>query len=103
MFRTIQDIINANYKNGGHFFDPESMRFFRSKVYDDVIGGRCFITSEQDISYYPIYHKEPREYTLRSSDEEGNIDTIGEFGQYSSLRQVRAAAKEEPRCHGSEL
>ena len=66
-----------------YFFNPDTMRFFSSKVYQDVKKvekGYLFLTSE-------IFGDEPRHYCVRFIDLKGSIETIE---KYHSL----AAAKE---------
>jgi len=82
---------------GSHFFDPESVRFFRSRLAPDVYhcaSGVVFITSEQFVSYHPTYRKESRFWTVRILTRTGRIREIGEFQQYASLAQARRGAKE---------
>lgn len=88
-YQNIRQIEYANTSAGQHFFDPATMRFFRSKIASrSVINGRYFITSEQfDAS-------SPRLYTIRRANDDGTIDTVGEFQQYATIEAAkRAAAK----------
>lgn len=84
------DIETANRAGGGRWFSPDNLRFFRSKVYPEVYGGRLFVSSE--LSPFP---GDSRRYTVRSVDEDGSIDTVGEFGQHATLSAARRAAREE--------
>lgn len=91
------DLIAASRWFGSHFFDKETMRFFRSRLIDctyTVPGGVCvFITSERFTSHLGA---EPREYTVRTFDTmNGNIEEIGDFQQYATLYQARKAWKAE--------
>lgn len=87
---SVDAIKRANRQSGHHFFDPESLRFFRSIVGRTVIGNRYFITSEQFVpSDGP---PEPRRYTVRVADDAGRIDTVGDFQEWSTAAQARAAA-----------
>ena len=75
---------------GSHFFDADTMRFFRSRVAPRVYHmatGIVFITSEQ------FDANSPRLYTVRIMREGANFDDIDGFQAHSSLRQARAAAK----------
>lgn len=93
---TAEGLRRAVRATGSYFFEPDTMRFFNSRLSPFILHterGLLFITSEQFVSYYPEYHKEPRQYTLRILHEDGEIDEIGEFGQYDSLRQAKSAAK----------
>ena len=65
-FDSVQQIKDMNAATGGHFFDADSMRYFGSKVYGPVIGGRYFITSEQDRNPYgAAAWNGQRRYTVR--------------------------------------
>lgn len=67
----------------GHWFDPGSMRFFRSRLPQTgyrVDNKAYFISSEQFIGSNGI--PAPRLYTIRVLDyETGEIDTLGEFNK----------------------
>jgi hypothetical protein len=88
---SIDAIKRANRQAGSHFFDPSTLRFFDSRVLSGVIGGRYFITSER-------FHGsdgsvDPRRYTVRIADDAGRVDTVGDFQEWPTARQARAAAK----------
>lgn len=95
-----QDLIAASRWFGSHFFDKDTMRFFRSRLIDctyTIPGGTCvFITSEQNVTYHPTYRKEPRRYTVRTFNTlTGSIDTVGEFQEHTTLYKARKAWKAE--------
>jgi hypothetical protein len=90
-FDTIADIRAANARAGHHFFEPATMRFFRSRIESTVYGGRYFVTSEQ---FAMGAHKDPRRFTVRMANDDGTIDTVGEFQAYSTLEVARATARE---------
>ena len=83
---------------GSHFFDTDTMRFFRSKVYAGVYTGPdgwYFVTSER------FSDGTPRRYPVRKlhhrTDDTGrlidvDIDTVGEFQAYATGRAARRAA-----------
>jgi len=84
------------------FFSPSSMKFFNSKVYNEVYGGCVFITSEKDSGPYQSRRAwdGKRRYTVRVmlnpsklSSGPGRIMTWGNFGDYATLRQARRQAK----------
>lgn len=80
-FRTIEDIKRVNAIRGDHFFDPDTMRWFRSRVHDAVYpapGGAYFVTSEANLGWGI-----PREYRLRWASEDGNITTLQVFASRS--------------------
>lgn len=80
-------------ENGSHFFDPQAMRFFSSRVSSKTFGkdGSLFITSEQ---FEPLYG-EPldRKYTVRRISETGSIDSVSEFQEFETLAQAQAFAR----------
>ena|SRR3990167_2108062 len=87
MFNTIQEIERANENRGHHFFKPAAKRFFRSRIGETVYGGRYFVTSEQ------FDYSSPRLYTVRMANDDGSIETIGEFQAYRTSSQARAAIR----------
>ena len=95
MYKTMQDIIDKAKAVENHFFDPGSMEFFSSRLHHEIYGGNLFITSEQDKE--GIVWEGDRRWTIRQISENGYIETIGEFGQYPSLADAIAAAKELTR------
>lgn len=95
-YESIGDVIAANQLIGAHFFDRSAMRFFKSRVENGFVkcafegeGAECratrarFVTSEQGPD-------EVRRYTVREAQPDGSVDTVGEFGQYASLRAAKA-------------
>jgi hypothetical protein len=88
-FYSVDDIKRANRDHGHHFFDRDTLHFFRSRVHDVVYGGRYFVTSEQ----CPFPGDYPRLYSVRRANDDGSIDSVGEFQQYETRAQAHAAAK----------
>lgn len=89
--RTIRQVRAINRDAGGHFFDKDAMRFFRSRVHDEVHGGRYFVTSEQFVESDGTEHD--RRYSVREIDDAGQIWTVGNFQQYATARDAHAAAR----------
>jgi hypothetical protein len=86
-YRNIQEIRQANEDAGYYFFSPDTMRFFKSRVYYRVYGGKYFITSE-------IAPYSSRRYTIRMCKDNGGIETVSEQQEYGCLRTAkRYAAK----------
>jgi len=73
-----------------HFFDPSSMRFFRSRLgaFRHVGPDLYFVTSEQ---YRYLSHVEPRKFTIRRMNADGSVTTYGEFQQFSTRAKAIAA------------
>lgn len=90
-YSTICKIKEANARAGFHFFKPDAMRFFRSRVLDTVYGGRYLITSERYVS--GRMPNEPRLFTVRQCDDKGNVTTVGVFQEHATKAQAVAAIK----------
>jgi len=89
-YRTIDDIQDRNRRAGHHYFSPDTMRWFNSRVSDTIYPvtyGAFLVTSERRD------HETPRLYTVRFADLTGRISTMGEFQQYRSLSGAHAAAR----------
>ncbi len=84
-FTHTDQIAAANKAHGGHWFDPDTMRFFRSKTYGSVHYGRYFITSEVP------WGIERRKYSIRVTDESGNVETVGEVASYATYTAASRA------------
>lgn len=86
-FTSIFDV-KRNHK--GHWFSPDTMRFFQSRVSEQVYQGMnkvYFVSSERN-----GYHS-PRRFTVRVFDcETKSIDTVGEFNQLSRYQAHKMAA-----------
>jgi hypothetical protein len=87
MYRDMSQVRAANAEAGFYFFEPDTMRFFRSRVGEEIIGGRFFVSSEKRD------YDAPREYTVRVAMRDGSIGEVGEVGQYSSHGSAQRAAK----------
>lgn len=87
-FFTVRDVREAHQGVGRHFFDRDTMRFFRSRICAQgrVYGGRFFVTSEKKCfdDYRRVY--QVREVTPDGAD----IETRG---QYGSVGAAITAAK----------
>ena len=81
--KTIAELEALNVANSGCWFAPGSMRFFGTKIESGILQERYFITSEQPPSG-------PRVFTVRQFNEEGEIDTFGEFGGYRTKVEAKA-------------
>ena len=88
--QTIAQIKALNRSRGGHFFDPETLRFFNSVIYPNVRTGRngwFFVTGERPPG-------RPTRYTVRKCLQSGKIKTVGDFQQYASFEGALSAAIE---------
>ena len=86
---TVEQIRQANANAGFTFFRPNTLRFFKSRVIDEVFegaGGIFFVTSEKG-------PHDARAYTVRRFNPvTSDIDTVGVFQGYSRSSQAN-------RCH----
>lgn len=93
---TMDEIRNANRNAGSHWFDPDTLRFFSSRISDSVYegpGGIFFVTSEQRKGWGSIPDA-PRLYSVRRFEPKtGGISTHGEFQEYRTSRAAHAAAR----------
>lgn len=86
----LDDAISRNRARGHHWFDPDTRRFFRSRVgawQPATDGSLLFVSSEAPPSG-------DRRYTLRRVARDGAVSTVGEFLAYptrvAALRALRA-------------
>ena len=86
MFKSLQEIMDLNRKEGRFFFSPATLAFFNSKVHCGPYQGKHFVTSEKD-------GRNPRRYTVRTALPDGTIETLGDFQGYGTLASATAAAK----------
>jgi hypothetical protein len=92
---SMSDIMKAVAMRGGHWFDRDTLRFFRSRVSSRVyqgFGGVYFVSSERGPSG-------KRRYSVRSFDQStASIETAGEFQQFGTAapahREAARLAKE---------
>lgn len=86
---TLQQIMAANAQAGRHFFERDTLRFFKSRVSDRTYpaadGRTFFVTSER-------HRNDPRRYTVRVTRDGADIDTVGGFQAYRDARTAHAAA-----------
>lgn len=96
----LQELVS---RSGSHFFDRDTMRFFRSRVDYMVYPGAdgwYFVTSEKHVSHtsYGTIN-EPRMYTVRrlsiNAQPDLQLDEYEEFQHFKTLRGARACAE---RC-----
>ncbi len=86
---TISELKVLNEKNGGCWFEPSTMRYFRTRIESPILHGRYFISSEQQSE------ESRRKFTVRSFDEFGSVDTVGEFHSHNTKAEAMAALKAE--------
>ncbi len=90
---TIDQIKAANKAAGCHWFSPDTLRFFGSRILPTVYAGNVFITSE-----YAGFDRSGRAYTVRQFDPtDGSVSTVGEFLGYATRSEAVRAARAVPR------
>jgi hypothetical protein len=82
-FETIDDVRITAKNRGSHWFEPSTMRFFKSRVGrpGTIYKGVYFVSSEQ------FDHNSPRLYSIRKVTCTHNvfdISTVGEFQGFKS-------------------
>ena len=92
---SVSEIKRRNEASGGCYFEPGTMRFFRSRVMCDTFrhpdGRVFFVTSEKRTGFR--CEDGPRLYSVRVQATDGSIDTVGEFQGYRSRSGALAAAR----------
>ena len=91
----LYDVKLANAQSGGHWFEPGTLRFFRSRLPQVAYqgpGGTYFVSSEQFRGSNGA--RAPRAYTVRRfHPETGDVDTVGEFQAYKHRSTADRAAR----------
>lgn len=84
-------IRELNEETGQHWFKPDTLRFFKSRVYSPVYtlpdGSALFVSSEKN------EWNDPRLYTVRHATMDGNINSIGDFQAFDTLDKARRHAR----------
>ena len=88
-------IRERNKSNGGHWFDVDTLRFFRSRLPTGCVGRvdntAWFVTSEAA----GPFGRGPRAYTVRRADvATGHVDTEGTFRGYATRGAAITAARQ---------
>lgn len=86
-FANLREVVKANDEAGRHWFETDTMEFFKSRLETDLFDGRYFITSERG----PFG---PRAFTIHLADEKAHIHTVGDFMAYKTLEDAKAALEE---------
>lgn len=85
VFENIAQVKAANKAIHEYWFEPETMRFFATKLESGLIGGCYFVTSES-------FPTGPRRATIRQANPDGSIETVGDFGGYRDVQAALRAA-----------
>lgn len=84
-FKGVGAIERANRDAGMHWFEPESMRFFGTKILR-YFGAGVFVTHETD----PMGRGA---WSIRVASQDGNVTTFGEFHAIPNSRTATTKAK----------
>ena len=91
---TILAVKQRNAANGGCWFEPGAMRFFHTRVSEQVYPtarGTFFVTSERGPD-------EVRRFSVRfAAITDGSVETVGEFQAYRTSRAAHTAARRAAR------
>ena len=74
---------------GKRFFNASTMRFFNSRLCGGCDALGFFVTSER----FGFDAFSPRLYTVRRLRIGGEVETVGKFQAYATLKQARAAIR----------
>lgn len=86
---TMADVKQKLRAGGNHFFDPDTMRFFGSRVESSLYKNNTFVTSE-----YTGFERTKRAYTVRYYNEVKNdVEDVSGFGAFSTLDSAREFAQ----------
>jgi hypothetical protein len=93
-FLSVDYLRRAVVDSGSHFFDADTMRFFRSRVAPGLTDARFFITSE------PVWGDDHRTYAVRwvyavPGDDQLSVDSLSP--RLDSLGQARTLARQAAR------
>jgi hypothetical protein len=83
-YHDIDAVKKANADAGQHFFEPSTMRFFRSRISEGLEAGRYFVTSEQ------FDYDAPRLYSVREALSDGSIEDVSGFQAFETGAQAWA-------------
>ena len=85
IWKNLPEVKRANKELGNHWFEPGTLRFFNSKMETGILAQRYFVTSE--------YMEDPAEkrYTVRLVNDDGSIDTVGDFQAHEDIAHAKVA------------
>ena len=86
MYANMDAVRRANRDAGHYFFEPETMRFFASRVGETLYAGRYFVSSERG-------HGRQRRYTVREALPDGSIEPVGRFQEHATRAAAIAAIR----------
>ena len=81
----------GNLRPGGHFFDRDTMRFFKSRIGEVWLVGDVFLFVTSEVPPHG-----GRAYSVRQMNRDGNISTVGEFCKMTrsaAIKRLRETVK----------
>jgi hypothetical protein len=84
-FETMADVRERNEEVGSYWFSTDTMRFFRTRILGVLVAGRYFVTSERGPDGI-------RRYSVREALPDGSIETVGDFGEWSTAGKAHTRA-----------
>ena len=84
-YRTVQQFIRENKANGYHFFSPDTMRVWGTRVHSELYSGCVFVTSDRTFDG-------GRAYSVRITCKDGSVHTV-DMGKYRTRSQAHSVAK----------
>ena len=88
MIRTLKEAADRNRAIGHHWFDADTMRFFKTRIvsFYPRTWGACMVTSEKGPDMV-------RAYSVRRVLDTGEVDTVGPFQGYATAKAAQKAAQ----------
>jgi hypothetical protein len=83
--RSMADVVRFNEETGHHFFEPDTLRFFRSRIGETLYGRRFFTTSEKGPDMV-------RAYSVRFIGPDSHIGDVGGFQSFDTSAKARRVA-----------
>jgi hypothetical protein len=90
---SISDIVRQHDAAGSHWFEADTMKFFKSQV----SASHCYPSEAQRCTYFVTSEQPPdgaRAWSVRKASwDRANISTVGEFCGYKKLANAGNTAK----------
>ncbi len=95
---TLDQIKRANAEAGNHWFSPDTLRFFGSRVHATTYGpdsrGRVYFVSSE----YTGFERSARGYTVRVFEpRDGSVSSCSDFNDFGTRSAAHAAARRAAR------
>ncbi len=96
MTKTMADVKAANAASGYNWFSRDTMKFWKTRIESSLIGGRWFITSEDEFAFDG--RRPARIYCVREAMADGSIHTVqshirSKEGAKDIIAQLKLAAR----------